>query len=96
LKTGDLISPFLFKFASENAIMKVQVNEDSLKLKGAHQLLVYAEDVNILGESVHTMKENTDDLVVASNEIGPEKMLIKLSTCSRLEIRIQDKSQYED
>jgi hypothetical protein len=33
----------------------------------------YAEDVKILGESVLTMKKNTDDLVVASNEIGPEE-----------------------
>ena len=44
----------------------------SLKKNGAHQLLVYADDVNILGESVHTVKENTEYLIVASKEIGLE------------------------
>ena len=44
----------------------------SLKKNGAHQLLVYADDVNILGGSVHTVKENTEYLIVASKEIGLE------------------------
>jgi len=42
-----------------------------LKLNGTHQLLVYA-DVNILGGSVHAMKENAETLIVASKEIGLE------------------------
>ena len=37
-----------------------------------HQLLVYADDVNILGGSVHTVQENAEALVVASKEIGLE------------------------
>jgi len=40
-----------------------------LKLNGTHQLLVYTDDVIILGRSVHTI-ENTEALVVASREIG--------------------------
>jgi hypothetical protein len=40
-----------------------------MKLKGTHQLLVYADDVNILGGSVQTIKENAKVLVVASKEI---------------------------
>jgi len=43
-----------------------------LKLNGTHQLLVYADDVNRLGESVHTIKENREALIVASKEIGLE------------------------
>jgi hypothetical protein len=42
-----------------------------LKLNGTHQLLVYADDVNILGGSVHT-KENAEVLVVALRKIGLE------------------------
>jgi len=37
-----------------------------LKLNGTHQLLVYADDVNILGGSVHTVKKNAEALIVAS------------------------------
>jgi len=60
----------LFNFDVQYAIRGVQVNEDDLKLNGTHQLLVYADDVNILGESVHTIKENAEALVAASKEIG--------------------------
>jgi hypothetical protein len=41
-------------------------------LNGIHQLLVYADDVNILGRSIHAVKKNTEALVVASKEIGLE------------------------
>ena len=43
-----------------------------MKLNGTHQLLVYAEDVNTLGGSERTIKENAIALVVASTEIGLE------------------------
>ena len=56
----------------EYAIRRVQVNQDGLKLNGTHQLLVYANDVNILGGSIHTLKENAEVLVVGTREIGLE------------------------
>ena len=37
-----------------------------------HQLLVYADDINMLGGSVHSIKENAEALVAASKEIGLE------------------------
>jgi len=43
-----------------------------LKLNGTHQLLAYADDVNILGGSIHTLKENAEALVTATREIGLE------------------------
>ena len=43
-----------------------------MKLNGTHQLLVYADDVNILGKSVQTVKENTKPLVVSGKEIELE------------------------
>jgi hypothetical protein len=62
----------LFNFALEYAIKRVQVNWDGLKLNGTHQLLAYADDVNISGGSVHTVKENAEALVVTTKEIGLE------------------------
>jgi len=73
LKEGDALSPLLFNFALEYAIRRVKVNQDGLKLNGTHQLLAYANDVNILGGSVHTVKKNAEALVVAATkEIGLE------------------------
>jgi hypothetical protein len=51
---------------------RVQANQEGLKLNGTHQLIVYADDVNILGGSVHAMKKNTEALVVDNKEIGLE------------------------
>jgi hypothetical protein len=43
-----------------------------LKLNGAHQLLVYADVVNILNCNVHTVQNSTELLVVTEQEIGLE------------------------
>jgi hypothetical protein len=43
-----------------------------LKLNVAHQLLVYADEVNIVGGSIHSVKKNAEDLVIASKAIGLE------------------------
>jgi len=72
LKQGDALSPLLFNFVLEYTIRRVQVNQEGLKLNGTHQLLAYADNVNILGGSVHTVKENAEALVVATKETGLE------------------------
>ena len=72
LKQGDALSAMPFNFALEYAIRKVQVNQDGLKLNGTHQLLAYADDVNILGGDTQTLQENAEALVAATREIGLE------------------------
>ena len=72
MKQGDALSPLLFIFALEYAIRRVQVNQDGLKFNGTHQLLAYVDDVNILGGSIRTVKENAEALVAATKEIGLE------------------------
>jgi hypothetical protein len=59
-KQGHALLPLLFNFAIEYAIRKVQVNQDGLKLNGIHHHVVYADDDNILGRSIHTIKKNTN------------------------------------
>jgi len=66
LKQGDAISPLLLNVALDYTIRRVQINQDGLKLNGTHQLLVYADDDNILGGSVRIIKENAEALVLAS------------------------------
>jgi len=60
----------IFNFALDYAVRKVQVNQDDLKLSGTHQILAYADDINILGETINTIKENAEALVAATREIG--------------------------
>ena len=62
----------LFNVALGYAIKRVQVKQDGLKLNGTHQLLAYADNVNILGGSAHTVKENAEALLIATKEIGLE------------------------
>ena len=77
LKQGDALSPLLFNFALEYAIRRVQVKQDGLKLNGTHQLLAYADDVNLLGGIIHILKENAEALVAATREIGMEVSTFK-------------------
>jgi hypothetical protein len=39
-------------------------------LNDTHQLLAYADDVNLLGDNTDTIKKNTETLIDASKEVG--------------------------
>ena len=80
----------------EYAIRRVQVNQDGLKLNGKHQLLAYANDVNILVGSIHTIKENVETLVFATKEIGLEVNADKTKYMIMSRSERRTKSEYED
>jgi hypothetical protein len=48
-----------------------------LKLNGTHQLLAYADNVNLLGDNIDTITKNTETLFDASKEVGLEINLYK-------------------
>jgi hypothetical protein len=70
LKQRDVLWPLFFDFALEYATRKFQENEVSLELNETHQLLVYADDVNLLGDSVNTIKESSETFLEATWDSG--------------------------
>jgi hypothetical protein len=62
----------LFNFSLECTIRKVQENQMGLKLTGTHQLLVNADDVNLLGDNIDNIKKNTGTLFDTSKEVSLE------------------------
>ena len=72
LKQGDALSPLLFNSALEYANRRVQENRIGLDMNEKYQLLVYADDVNMLGKNFQTIRENTEILIKASKDFGLE------------------------
>jgi hypothetical protein len=70
LQQEDVLSPLLCSFVLEYFIRKIEANWEGLKLNVTHQFLVSANDVNMLGKSTHTIKKNTEALIVTSKETG--------------------------
>jgi len=58
-----------FECMMMHGLTKPKNTEYFYALNGTHELLAYADDINILGGSVHTVKENAEALVVATKEM---------------------------
>ena len=64
----DALLLLLFNPSEEYATRKLQANQEEIKLDGTHQLLVWADDVNLLGENIYTTKKNIA-ILIASKKI---------------------------
>jgi hypothetical protein len=60
-----------YTFALEYVIRKFQANLEGLKLNVTLHLLVCADE-NLLGKNLHTIKKNTEALLVAGRELDVE------------------------
>jgi hypothetical protein len=66
------LSTLPFNFASEYAIRKGQENHLGLKLNGTHQLLAYADYVNLLEDNINSINEDTETFIDVIKEVGLE------------------------
>ncbi|KAJ4444915.1 hypothetical protein ANN_06714 [Periplaneta americana] len=86
---GETIERFMIK--AKYAIREVQDNTEGLELNGLHQLLVYADDMNMLGENPQAIRENTEILFEANKAIGlevnPEKTKYMIMSCGQNIVR---------
>ena len=90
LKQGDALSPVFFKLYVRARHWEGSGKPGWLETKWYTSPPRLCRRCNILGRTIHTLKENEEALVAATREIGLEVSLIKLSTRSCLEIRMQD------
>jgi hypothetical protein len=53
-------------------LARFEENQLRLKLCWTHQLMAYTDDVNLLSDSIDTVKKNAETLFYASKEVGLE------------------------
>jgi ribosomal protein L30/L7E len=83
--------PLLFSYISEYAIRKFQENQVGLKLNRTHQLLVYADDINLLRGNIDVIKKYTETVIDSSEEIGQAVNAQETSVCCCLVTRMKGK-----
>ena len=65
MKTANALSPLLFNFAQEYVFRKVQETNLGMDMNGTHQVLAYANDVNLIGDGIRIIERNAEVLLNA-------------------------------
>jgi hypothetical protein len=86
LKQGETLSSLLYKMLSGSS----RKNQERMELNGTHQLLVYADDDNLLGRNRKNVNKKEEALSEASREAG-QKVNTKLNICLCLITRMLDR-----
>ncbi|PSN38267.1 hypothetical protein C0J52_16903 [Blattella germanica] len=86
LKQGDALSPLLFNLVLEHAIKSLE-DKEGVQLNGIHKLLVYADDIVLLGDSegilkdkMHILRSNTRKLGLEVNVNKTKYMVTRRNT----------------
>jgi hypothetical protein len=87
LKQGVSVLPLLFNFSLEYALRKVQETQVELKLNGIHQLLAYADDVNLQGANINTIKKSAGTLIEVCLEINVRKTKCMLLSSNQPQVK---------
>jgi hypothetical protein len=72
LKQGDALSSVLFNLALEYVVRSIIENREGLSMNGIIQLLAYADDIDLLGDSREIVRRNAELLKKAGEEVGLE------------------------
>jgi len=82
LKQGDGLAPMLFNLALEYAARKTTANTNAALLHKSTQLARYADDINIVGRNVTSMKETSIQLEEVGLKVNEDKTKVLIQTRS--------------
>jgi hypothetical protein len=71
LRKRDSLSPLLFNSTVEQSIRRSR-KRSRLEKNWTHHLLVYVDDINLLGDNIDIIKKNEKELIDASKEVDVE------------------------